>query len=404
MADRKESRRASYWHCAVPAAAGLLVMVFMGPSLASGGWGPQPGGGERGQLDALLKPPPAAAARYGDALRAPLENYTVDKLNRAASVAGLGVWRFTTGLLLLVIVCGIFIAGFVINRAARAFPAARRRDLVALAFAFCFGLFLLLNVTGMVWQSTARVREFLGHIHDQMATSNLVEWELLLNFAGYVMALYLMCASGATLLPYRPRPGEPESAGDELESRARYYAAQMSHLRLLLYVGAVALAVVTLRARLNFTWALEYLPPLAVFAEKSAELLAARLLYERLDNIVANTATSLGILNTVVLAAIYVPAALILRERANDLAAERVKAAAASAAAAPPDAAWGALVGDLDSGGGGARRPPPPPGREEWLKARGLAFPLKEHLGRVAVILSPLLTGPISELLIFLKN
>lgn len=54
-----------------------------------------------------------------------------------------------------------------------------------------------------------------------------------------------------------------------------------------------------------------------------------------------------------------------------------------------------------DSKSGEKKKQPDP---EEWMRAHGLSFPLKEHLTRIAALLSPLLAGPVSELLSFLKG
>jgi hypothetical protein len=399
---KKESRRLIYLYCAIPLIAGLMVNVFLIPQTASDSWRLRAGDGEAMQLGRLLQEQEALSARFAEALRTERANYTVEDWRRVVGASGIITWRFLSGLYLAGILCGFFIAGFIIRYSLRCHLIERRWFHLGWLFLVCCAVTAVLSfVFGVLWKSTVVFRQFMGHIETQLGGSQLVGIEIVLIFLGYVMAFYLFCASGATLLPYCPwDAGAGPRSKAEIERHAVYYADQMRHLRLILYVGAVVLAVTVLRARANLKWALDYLPPLAVFAEKSAELLTAKLMYERLESFVTNTVTSVGVMNTLILAALYVPAALILQMRAGDLAEEALVAEPQEPAPEEPE----------ERKAGAATQEPgvepkkKAPDREEWLKSRGLSFPLKENLGRIAAILSPLLAGPVSDLLLFLKG
>jgi hypothetical protein len=77
-----------------------------------------------------------------------------------------------------------------------------------------------------------------------------------------------------------------------------------------------------------------------------------------------------AMINTLILVAVYLPAAFVLRRRAERLADEK----------------FGEGKGTL-------------PEREKWMQNRGLALSTSEYLPRVAALLAPLLAGPIGDLI-----
>lgn len=345
-------------------------------------------------------------------------NPVADNWESAVSASGFITWRFLTGLILVVMFCAFLAAGYIIWHAPRGISEGRRLLIVSGVLLACAAFFLVLTFTGMTQNATVVVRQFLGNIEGHLNLPGgvgLVKYEYDLLLLGYVMVLYLLCASSSTLAPFCPRhPEDAPRSKVEAEWNAEFLAARMKYLRLILYVGALALAVTLLRTNLTFKWSLDYLPPLEVFGDKSPEQLAARLIYERLAAVATNTLNGNAIMNTLILAALYVPSALVLQGRADALSRQAVSLAEAEPAAEKR------AEGDGGAAGGAAKKDgaeasetegkpkagaaPKPPDREEWLKARGLTFPFKEHLKQVAAVLSPMLAGPVSELLVFIRN
>jgi hypothetical protein len=134
-------------------------------------------------------------------------------------------------------------------------------------------------------------------------------------------------------------------------------SALTGRLRALLYAGTCALVIYVLRVSIQANWALAYLPP---SPENKGDAPAAVMASLTSAFTSAQAASS-----TLLLAAIYIPAFIILRSRAVALADPRMA----------------------------------PKAREDWLKENGLSVSFTEHLPRVAAILGPLIVGPLGELL-----
>jgi hypothetical protein len=121
-------------------------------------------------------------------------------------------------------------------------------------------------------------------------------------------------------------------------------------LRPVLYVGAVTLVVVLFRLSTTLGWAVSYLPA-----------------DSELGNAVASFTTgivaTLGTVFTMVIGGIYLPAALILRAHVRKFASRQ----------ADPEA---------------------------WMAKHGLGLSLPQFLPRAIALLSPLLAGPLGELLV----
>ena len=187
----------------------------------------------------------------------------------------------------------------------------------------------------------------------------------LINSLTYAAAFTLVFASCAILLP---RPGVAETdirdedaapneteqaAGEALAGTANKFAAvseQMKDLRIVLYFGTFLLIIGVLRMSAVTQWTLAFISQDAIDAAKS--------FYITLSSVT-------GGFNSLILAAVYLPAAYILQRRAQLLAKEL---------------------------------PLPPDKQEETLKSKGLTFSFRESLPRVLAILGPLLAGPIGEL------
>lgn len=409
---RRRSRLRGYRACALPFAACLLIFPFFSFQGVTRDWKVQATGWPVLAVERLLKPCDTRAterceSKFANALKAENANLTTADWETAVSAAGLINWRFMTGLVLVVMLCALLIAGYIVWHTPCGVPSARRWAVTLGLLVASAALFLALYAAGIAENATVIVRQFLRNVEAHLIGARLVDYEMGLLLLGYTMVVYLLCASAATLVPFCPRHAGAAPVSElEAERQAEYLAARMRHLRLILYVGALALVVTLARTNLNFRWSLDYLPPLDLFPEKSAELAAAKLVYQRLENVVTNMLTGNAIMNMIVLASLYVPAALVLQARAKTLSerAARLELLAPAHGRQAEDDEEQEGVAPDSKGGAQAKDAPKAPSPEEWMRARGLAFPLKEHLKQIAAILSPLLAGPAAELLGFLKG
>jgi hypothetical protein len=163
-----------------------------------------------------------------------------------------------------------------------------------------------------------------------------------LNSLGNAALFSLLIASCATLLP----------SGDEsFPGGLKQLSGRMKYLRLILYAGTALLVTTILLKKSIYEWTLAYTP-------QDAALETAR-------NFVASLLALDGGFYTLVLAAAYLPPALVLQRRAQ------------------------LVVG---------------PSLEEQeqeikLKEYSLNFSLKDSLPRILAILGPFLTGPAADLI-----
>lgn len=163
-----------------------------------------------------------------------------------------------------------------------------------------------------------------------------------LNCLGNTAAFSILLTSCATLLlPYRQAPLEI----NQLSRRMKY-------LRTILYVGTLLLVVAVLLKKSLYHWSLAY-----TSQDESLAKIASSFL--------SNILTMEGGFYTLVLAAVYLPAAVVLHRRAR-------------------------LLPTL---------PEEEPKKDEVLKQYGLSFSFTESLPRILAILGPLLVGPVGELL-----
>jgi hypothetical protein len=117
----------------------------------------------------------------------------------------------------------------------------------------------------------------------------------------------------------------------------------------MLYVGSALLIIATLRLSTILHWTLDYLQPHLAMAEDKK----ISFLINNLNSLVTSIVTSMGAFYTLLLAAIFIPAAFILNKHVT--------------------------------------------------KSGEIVSPLSEQLLRLAAIIGPLLAGPIGELLSLLK-
>ena len=163
------------------------------------------------------------------------------------------------------------------------------------------------------------------------------------NSYGLSVALFLTIASCATL--------GRQSSGT-WEERVKQIGEQMKNLRLILYVGTFMLIVGVLLIRSVFQWAL-------AFGPRETEAIKA------VDTLFSALLAAEGGYFTLILAVVYLPAALILKHRVDSLAGE----------------------------------PAEPADKAKALERNNLTFSFTQSLPKIAAILGPLLAGPIGELL-----
>ncbi len=168
-----------------------------------------------------------------------------------------------------------------------------------------------------------------------------------LNSLGNAALFALLIAICATLLP-----SQDESIDASSAAGLKGLSTRMKYLRIILYTGTILLVTAILLKKSIYEWSLAYIYP------QDDAMETAR-------NFVASLLTLDGSFYTLVLAAAYFPAALVLQRRSQ------------------------VLVGlSLDE-----------TEQEVKLKEYGMNFSLKESLPRILAILGPLLTGPVAEFL-----
>lgn len=156
----------------------------------------------------------------------------------------------------------------------------------------------------------------------------------------------LSLAAAACALLWRPDP-EKDLTEDQLTQRAKL-------LRPVLYVAAATLVIAGLRLAATHAWALSYLPPESAFGMSVASL-------------TKGIVTSLGVAYTLFAAGMYLPAALILRERLKKL-------------------------------------PTAKPDPDGFLASHGFPPSMVQLLPRVIALLAPLLVGPLGQLIVNITN
>jgi uncharacterized membrane protein HdeD (DUF308 family) len=160
------------------------------------------------------------------------------------------------------------------------------------------------------------------------------------NSIGLASAFSLVLASCAVLLP------TTKKGLDGLKQLSK----KMSNLRAILYVGTLMLVSGVLLIRSLLSWSKTFIP------QTSTEIA---------DIFTSGVLNTSGGLYTMILAAVYLPAAFILQRRARSLTVRREDEAE----------------------------------KEKILKESNLTFSFTESLPRIAAIVAPLMAGPVGELL-----
>jgi uncharacterized membrane protein YciS (DUF1049 family) len=370
-----------FWPCLLP----LLALVIVGLYLGLFGF-------YRGWRVGVARSEPTAVGSYIDILTALLRNLgdlRSVEVYGAITAKHMVVWGYGTGLVGLSLLSAILVSGYAIFRAPRAATGKTRWILTGLLLLFCLGIYPYVSwKLGLFNRFTVIPKQFWGIIRYQLTPQHglrdIVSFEMFVVATGYAVSTLLAFASAATLWPVRELNRSPAKATD-IEDAAKYLSMQMKHLRVILYVGAILLVVITFRHRNTLNWALEYLKPLALFAQHPTYNYAS-LIYAQVEALTSNIVLAASVLNTLMLGGLYVPSALLLQQRANALSRFAVKSDERGVAATADEQA------DEIAGK-----------REAWLKNRALVFPFKEQVPKVIAILSPLLAGPVAEVLNFFK-
>jgi hypothetical protein len=132
-----------------------------------------------------------------------------------------------------------------------------------------------------------------------------------------------------------------------------------------------------------------------------------KLTYGHLEALISNIVVATSLMNTFLLAALYVPASLLLQRRAVKLS-RHAALLENSRPVTTLDAAKAKIQAqeqqsEDENMGLEDETANVTPDQEAWMKSRALTFPLREQLPKVAAILSPLLAGSIGELLNLFK-
>jgi hypothetical protein len=263
-------------------------------------------------------------------LRGNLGATVVAGLDNSITAKQVVIWGYATGLVGLSLLGSILISGYVIWNAPRELSGARRWMAMLGILALALVVYpYISNKIGVFDRFTVVAKHFWYLINTQLTPDdrmfNLVNIEVLVVALGYGVSMVLAFASSATLLPLRELNQSPPVLDTaRIEDGAKYVAKQMKHLRLILYAGAILLVLITFRHRATLNWALDYLKPTPLL-ESNPNYKFANVLYEHLATLTTNIVTATSVLNTLLLAALYVPSALLLQRRAVELAAVAIE-------------------------------------------------------------------------------
>lgn len=175
---------------------------------------------------------------------------------------------------------------------------------------------------------------------------------VLLNRLTFAAAACVFAASGAILVVPSQSPQRPE----ETERHAKSLSQSAETLQLILYCGAIELVLSVMAIRTLYAWAADFIVVETGYAFSPPGAIAG------------TVGTMVGALFSLVLAAAYLPAAVLLYSRARELAST-----------AKPNAAESE--------------------RTVWLESRGVSFTLPRLISRALAVLGPLIAGSLDSVL-----
>jgi hypothetical protein len=248
-------------------------------------------------------------------------------------------WTFASGLYLLACVTALFAAGFVMKEVFSnpVTKSPSRRILII--------MFMALNVALMMsaWagRDTLSPAQQLLRATIGQTVREINKLNRLFDAISLTATLGLACAASAILFKR-----DTKAQGKEELRRCQ------TLLRYVLYAGAALLAIAVLHKSATLGWGASYLPPDSTLGPS-------------VNSLVTGIVNSLGAYYALLMAAVYVPAALVLQSRVKQLAASE----------APDDP-------------------------NTWLTTNGFSLSFSDYLPRIVALLGPMLAGPFGDLLI----
>jgi hypothetical protein len=245
-------------------------------------------------------------------------------------------WGITAIGFALVALAALGMSVYVFWRCVKEIPP-RERFVAAALIGFMLALVLVVTTARGDWvlsepSITSDLRKETMH---RTSATHAVSVDSFFDNVSALLFISLISAASATLV-------SPRRTALTAESLSR----RLAQLRLLLYFGAAALVLRALEMYSLYRWPGAWLPP------ENAELV---------DRIAVALSTAHGAFFTAILMSLYIPAAFILRFRANWLARHVIRGSAEE--------------------------------RNAWLAKMGLAFsPLQEVAGLLATV-APLIAG-----------
>lgn len=271
-----------------------------------------------------------------EAIRAAINNLETP---RVAIYVARASWTFASGLYLLACITALFTAVFVMNEvfSSPSTKSPSRRILIIMLLA----LDVALMMSFWAGNDTLSPAQQLLRATVGQGLSEINKSNRLIDAMSLTATLSLACAATAILFQ---RDSNPQGK-EELRRR-------QTLLRYVLYAGAAVLVIAVLHKSATLGWGASYLPPESTIAPS-------------VNNLVTGIVNSMGAFYALLMAAVYVPAALILQSRVKQLAASE----------APDDP-------------------------NSWLTNNGFSLSFSQYLPRIVALLGPMLAGPLGELLI----
>lgn len=248
-------------------------------------------------------------------------------------------WTLVDGVHLLACLAALVTSALIIYHALLDYHPRFRRTIIIVAFALTADLSLLFTL----WAN----RDIGAPAPELLRTTVATDFPRILFYTHVSDAMSLTAALSlcfaATAILWKRYANQPDDATD--------LARRMKLLRYVLYMGAVLLVMGVLRLSTTLNWAASFLQVQSEAGKGIASL-------------VTGVVSSLGTYYTLLMSGIYLPAALVLRARARELA-------------------------ELQ----------PQEEQQTWLTKRGLTLSYAESLPRLVAILAPLMAGPFVDII-----
>lgn len=248
-------------------------------------------------------------------------------------------WTLVNGVHVIACLAALITAAVVMNQALSDYVRRTRTILIGLAIVVAVNVSLIVSLffnqdTGAPGPQLLR------------ATVGQVLPTIFIYVRGFdalsLTAVFSLCFAACAIL-WNPEPSNPR---DKAELRRR-----LRLLRDVLFTSAALLVIGVLRLSTTLNWGASFIP---VDSEVG----------KLIGPLVSGIVSSLGTFYTLLIAGIYIPAVLLLRARANELAE--------TANSATPDT---------------------------WLSENGLTLSFAAWLPKIVAILAPLMAGPFIEIL-----